>query len=82
MTERVADIEIGKLGGYTEADMQLLATYADLLPNLLAATGMEHDLLELRHLKIVEECIDKKLLDEICSIRDRFKEMLDERKIA
>lgn len=71
--ERI-EIRLDDFDKFDEGQMTLLSSYADLLPSLFAVslTLEQKQNLEVRHLEIVEKCIDAGLVKTVVDIRDKF----------
>ena len=69
---------------YTFDEVDLLKQYADILPNLLVTMSypLQQEMAQTEHIRIVSECMKAGLLDEICQIRDQFRQALGDDKLA
>ncbi len=69
---------------YTMSEVELLNQYAQILPNLLITMNypLELPYAQDEHIRIVSECMKAGLLDEICQIRDQFRQVLGDDQLA
>jgi len=66
--------------GYSEEQGSLIADFILVMRDLRdkGLTDKQMEIIQLRHYEIVEKCIDLGLTEELCTLRDNWKEYYGE----